>query len=143
MVHFAEINQALPPYSMLQYIRRAEMTKLLQRTCLRYLQTTLIMGEGGLVSEFMWEIAWRNKWKIKESFEKPAIFFILNALFLMFRICQMVFWLTGLLLDHFDPQKNWSVEIMGRYNGFLSFKVNILSIQSVLFSWHAILLVHR
>ena len=143
MVHFAEINQALPTYSMLQYIRRVEIPKLLQRTCLRYLQTTLIMGEGGLVVEFMWEIAWRNKWKIKESFEKPAIFFILNALFLMFRICQMVLWLIGLLLDHFDPHKNWSVEIMGRYNGFLSFKVNILSIQSVLFSWHAILLVHR
>ena len=58
----------------------------------------------------------------------------------MFEIYQMVLWLTGLLLDHLDPQKKWSVEIMGRYDGFLSLKVNILSIQSVLFSWHAILL---
>ena len=31
-------------------------TKLVSRNCLRYLQTTLIMGGGGLVSEFMWGI---------------------------------------------------------------------------------------
>ena len=66
--------------------------------------------------------------------EKPGIFFILNSLFLMFGICQMILWLTGLLLDHFDPQKNWSIKIMRRYDGFLSLKVNILSTQSVLFS---------
>ena len=52
----------------------------------------------------------------------------------MFGICQMVLWLIGLLLDHFDTQENWSVEIMGRYNGFFSWQVNILSIQFVLFS---------
>ena len=45
------------------------------------------------------------------------------------------------LFDYFDPQK--SVEIMGRYNRFLSLKVNILSIQSVLLSWHAILLEYN
>ena len=61
----------------------------------------------------------------------------------MFGICQMVLWLIGLLLDPFDPQKNWSVEIMGRYNGFFILQVIILSIQSVLFSWHAILLKHQ
>ena len=32
---------------------------------------------------------------------------------------------------------------MGRYNGFLSSKVNILSIQAVLFSLYAILLEHQ
>ena len=53
MVHFAEINQAPPPYSMLQYIGRVATPKLVSRNCLRYLQTTLIMGGGGLVSEFM------------------------------------------------------------------------------------------
>ena len=42
-------------------------------------------------------------------------------------------WLIGSLLDHSDPQKNWSVEIKGRYNRFLSLKVNILSIQPVSF----------
>ena len=39
MVHFAEINQAPPPDSLLQYIDRVA--------------TTLIMGGGALVSEFM------------------------------------------------------------------------------------------
>ena len=53
MAHFAEINQDLPPYSMLQHIGRVATLKLVPRNCLRYLQTTLIMGEGGLVSEFM------------------------------------------------------------------------------------------
>ena len=53
MVHLAEINQVPPPYSMLQYIGRVATPKLVPRNCLRYLQKTLIMGEGGLVSEFM------------------------------------------------------------------------------------------
>ena len=65
--------------------------------------------------------------------KNKSYFFSLNSLFLIFGIC-----LIGLLLVHFDPQKNWSVKIMQRFNGFLSLKVNILSIQSVLFSWYAI-----
>ena len=56
MVHFAEINQGPSPYSMLQYIGRVATPKLVPRNCPRYLQTTLIMGGGGLVSEFMWGI---------------------------------------------------------------------------------------
>ena len=56
MAHFAETNQAPPPYSMLQYVGRGVTPKLVPRNCLRYLQATLIMGEGGLVSEFMWGI---------------------------------------------------------------------------------------
>ena len=60
MVHFAEINQAPPPSSILQYIGRVATPKLVPRNCLRYLQTTLIMGEGGLVSEFMWGIVDRK-----------------------------------------------------------------------------------
>ena len=32
---------------------------------------------------------------------------------------------------------------MGRYNGVLSLKVSFLSMQSALFSWHAILLEHK
>ena len=54
MIHFAETNQAPPPYSMLQYVGRVATPKFVPRNCLRYLQTTLIMGGGGLVSEFMW-----------------------------------------------------------------------------------------
>ena len=50
------INQAPPPYSMLQYIGRVATPKPVPRDCLRYLQTTLMMGGGGLVSEFMWAI---------------------------------------------------------------------------------------
>ena len=53
MVHFAEINQASSLYSMLQYIGRVATPKLVRRNYLRYLQTTLIMGKGGSVSEFM------------------------------------------------------------------------------------------
>ena len=54
MVHFAEINQTPSPYSMLQHIIRVATPKLVPRNYLRYLQTTLIMGRRGLVSEFMW-----------------------------------------------------------------------------------------
>ena len=57
----------------------------------------------------------------------------LNSLFFIFWTCQIVFWLIESYLDHFDPQKNWSAKITGRYNGFLSLKVNILSTQSVFF----------
>ena len=53
MVHFAEINQDPPHYSMLQHIGREATPKLLSRNCHRYLQTTLMIGGGGLVSEFM------------------------------------------------------------------------------------------
>ena len=51
----------------------------------------------------------------------------------------MVLWLTVSLLDHFDLQTSWIVKIKERYNGFLSLKVNIPSIESVLSSLHAIL----
>ena len=53
MVHFAEINQPLFPWSILQHIARVATPKLLPRTCFRYLQRTLIIGGLGLVSEFM------------------------------------------------------------------------------------------
>ena len=53
MIHFAEIKQAPPPYSVLQNIGRVAAPKLVPRNYLRYLQTTMIIGGGGLVSEFM------------------------------------------------------------------------------------------
>ena len=57
MVYLSEINQAPPPYSMMQYIGRVATPKLVPRNCLRYLQTTLVMVGGGLVSEYMEGIA--------------------------------------------------------------------------------------
>ena len=39
--------------SLLQYIGRVATPELVPRNCLRYLQATLIMGDGELVSEFM------------------------------------------------------------------------------------------
>ena len=56
MAHFAEINQAPSPYSTLQRIGRVATLKLVPKNCLRYLQTTMIMGREGLVSKFMWSI---------------------------------------------------------------------------------------
>ena len=56
MVHFAKINQAPSPNSMLQYIGSVAPPKLVPRNCLRYLQITLKMGGEELVSEFIWGI---------------------------------------------------------------------------------------
>ena len=56
IVHFAEIDQAPSPYSMLQHIGRVATLKLVPGHRLRYLQTALIMEGGGLVSEFLWGI---------------------------------------------------------------------------------------
>ena len=56
MIRFAEINQDSSSYSVLQHIRRVATLKLVSRHCLRYLQIRLIMGGGGVVSEFMWGI---------------------------------------------------------------------------------------
>ena len=50
MVRFAETNQTPSPYSMLQHIGREATPKLATRTCLKYLQTILILfffGGGG------------------------------------------------------------------------------------------------
>ena len=41
---------------MLQHIGRVATPKILPRNFVRYLQTELIMGGGGLVLEFMWDI---------------------------------------------------------------------------------------
>ena len=45
MAHFAKINLPPPSNSMLQHIGRVAKPKLVPRTSLRYLQTTLIMGD--------------------------------------------------------------------------------------------------
>ena len=56
IVHFTEINQTLPSNSMLQDVGREATPKLATTNSPKYLQTTLIMGWEGLVSEFMWGI---------------------------------------------------------------------------------------
>ena len=53
MANFAEISQAPFPYSILQHIGRVATPKLVLGNCLRYLETTLIMGGGGLILEIM------------------------------------------------------------------------------------------
>ena len=53
MIHFAEINQVPSTYSMLQYIGGVATQKLVPRNCLRYLQTTLVVKGGKLISEIM------------------------------------------------------------------------------------------
>ena len=45
VVYFAEINQVPYPYPMLRLIGRVATPKLIPINCLRYLQTTLVMGE--------------------------------------------------------------------------------------------------
>ena len=44
MVHIPEINQAPSPYSMLEHIGRIATPMSVPRNCLRYLETTLIIG---------------------------------------------------------------------------------------------------
>ena len=78
----------------------------------------------------------KSEKKNNRYLEKPGIIFSLNSLLLMSWICQMVSLLIGSLWSLW-PSKNWSVKITRRYNGFLSLKVNILNIHSVLFSWYA------
>ena len=59
MFHFMEINQTPPFYSMLQYIRRFAIPKVMPRNCLSYLQTTLIMRLGGL-AQYLCEVLSKN-----------------------------------------------------------------------------------
>ena len=54
MVRFAEINQTPSPYSMLQHIGREATPKLATRTCLKYLQTILILFFFGGVVGLGW-----------------------------------------------------------------------------------------
>ena len=53
MIHFAEINEVLSHYSILQHIGRVATPKLVPRNCIRYLQTTLIMWRLGSVPKFI------------------------------------------------------------------------------------------
>ena len=46
-IHLEERDQFSAPFTMLQYIGRAAVPKFVPRNCLRYFETTLIMGGGG------------------------------------------------------------------------------------------------
>ena len=107
MTHFAEINQASLLCALLQHIGRVARPKLEWRESLRYFQTTVITwGEGVLISESMWIIVFENKWKTKEVWKNVIFFsFCFFSLFLIFEVCQMVFWLIISLLDNFDLEK--------------------------------------
>ena len=137
-------NSFSSSWSMLQDIGRVEKTEVCTKKMSQILANNIDNGvrEIGLRIYVRYCLK-KNKWKIKGGFEKHSFFFALNPLFLMFAICEMVLWLIGLFLSHYDPQKNWSVKVIERYHKFLSLKVNILSIQSVLFSWLTISLEHQ
>ena len=65
MFHFIEVNQTPPPNAMLQDVWREATTKLATTNSPKYLQTTLLMGWGGLVSELwsMWRMWGIVEWK--------------------------------------------------------------------------------
>ena len=73
MEYFAETNQVFPAYSMLRHIGRVATLKLVSRNCLRCLQTTLIIGTGGLAAEFMSGII-RKVTKKKVVCKNPTFF---------------------------------------------------------------------
>ena len=87
-------KSGLSPYSVLQYIGRVATPKLVARNCLRYLQTTLIVGVEDW-SQNLCEYYLKKLVKNERGFGKTWHFFSLNSLLLMFAICQMVLGLIG------------------------------------------------
>ena len=69
----------LPPYSILQHIEGVATPKLAPINCLWYLQTTLIIGEGG------WSRIYVRYWELA-FYIKDLLSFIVS-IFLMFRWC--------------------------------------------------------
>ena len=101
MVHFGEINQAPPPYSMLQYIGRVTCVKKLSQILANNIDN---WGRGIGLRTYV-KYCLKKLVKNKRGFGKTWYFFSLKSLFLMFGICQMVLGLIGSLLHHFDPQE--------------------------------------
>ena len=128
MVHFAEINQAPSPNSMLQYIGRVAPPKLVPRNCLRYLQITLKMEGEGLLSEFIWGIVnyitcllllrmilhlhiWAVAWhenKIFSQLDKTTIHELWKLI--TFLICK-----TSLAITPHPPASLWRITYENRY----------------------------
>ena len=92
MVHFPETNHSPSPYSMLQHIGRVAAPKLVLRNCLRYLQTTLIMGGVGLVSGFMWGIVAYVFIKFRVHLSLLNCSSINISCFLFIKISQNLLW---------------------------------------------------
>ena len=128
MVHFAEINQAPSPNSMLQYIGRVAPPKLVPRNCLRYLQITLKMEGEGLLSEFIWGIVnyitcllllrmilhlhiWAVAWhenKFFSQLDKTTIHELWKLI--TFLICK-----TSLAITPHPPASLWRITYENRY----------------------------
>ena len=128
MVHFAEINQAPSPNSMLQYIGRVAPPKLVPRNCLRYLQITLKMEGEGLLSEFIWGIVnyitcllllrmilhlhiWAVAWhenKFFSQLDKTSIHELWKLI--TFLICK-----TSLAITPHPPASLWRITYENRY----------------------------
>ena len=94
MVHYAEINQAPPPDSMLQHIGRIATPKLMPRNCLRYLQRTLITGEEGDWSQNLCELFFIKK--------ESGLFDLTRGAYNGAEVCEPVssFLLYGLSLEY-------------------------------------------
>ena len=86
MIHFAEINQVPPVYSMLQYIGRVATPKLVPSNCLRYFQAILIIGKGDWSQNLCEVLSKKINEKKNKGLETPGIFLNLNSLFLRFGI---------------------------------------------------------
>ena len=69
MVHFAELNQT-PPLLNVEHVGRIATPKLVQGKCLRYLQTTLIMGERGIGLRIYMSYCLKIQMKNKRGFSK-------------------------------------------------------------------------
>ena len=96
---FFKRNSGPFPHSILQDIGRVATPKLVQRNCLRYLQTTLIIaGERGSSQNLRKVLPKVRYWK------KVAFLFSLDPLFCMSGIRQMILSLIELLLDQW-PSK--------------------------------------
>ena len=66
------------PYSMLQDIGRVATPKLVSTNCLRYLQTTLIMGGAGIGLRIYLRYSLKKLMKNKRGFGKTSHFFYLK-----------------------------------------------------------------
>ena len=145
------MNQTSHHNSMFQDIGRETTQKLATRNCLKYLETTLIIGTGGW-SQNLSEVLSKKIMKNKRGFGKIWHFFCLFVCLFLLKLILLNFWgIANVFITNYVPpwwlwpSKNWGVKNNDRYNEFLLFKKNILSIQSALrfFFLHATLHKHK
>ena len=102
--------QPLPHYSMLQHIGRVTTLKLVQRNCRGYLQTTLIIGRGGLISEFMWGI-------LGSKFQLQQRIFIFSNKFAIKRMLSFK--------ERTSKHHHWILRIWGKLSTKFKLKLTI------------------